>query len=223
LPFYKQLIDIFFRQKVSTAHYNERSTQIQTVRKIFFTDYEWSLAANVLSDKQKVVTHDDTTTAHKPMQVCDVMVEDGLKSIDALRAALLSADFYKYRNLYHCFCSGIESGILRGTEETQEIHRLEALLSVGAETHIRNELWYTLSEYGFSHNIGKDHRDSRLKTFHVMSDAVREGRKKYGDKAWQKRQDDMESESDDGENGEDVDEIEYPDGTVLKEDDPNRW
>ena len=70
------------------------------MRKIFFTDYEWSLAANVLSNKKKVVTHDDTTTVHKPMQVCDVMVEDGLKSIDALRAALLSADFYKYRNLY---------------------------------------------------------------------------------------------------------------------------
>ena len=193
------------------------------MRKIFFTDYEWSLAANVLSNKKKVVTHDDTTTVHKPMQVCDVIVEDGLKTIDALRAALLSAEFYKYRNLYHCFCSGIEAGILRGTEETQEIHRLEELLSVGAETHIRNELWYTLSEYGFSHNIGKDHRDSRLKTFLVMSDAAREGRKKYGDKAWQKRQDDMQSESDDDENGEDEDEIEDPDATLPDVADPNRW
>jgi hypothetical protein len=193
------------------------------LRKIFFSDFEWSLAANVLSNKKKVVTHDDTTTVHKPMQVSDVMVEGGLKSIDALRAALLSADFYKHRNLYHCFCSGIEAGILRGTEETQEIHRLEELLSVGAETHIRNELWYTLSEYGFSHNIGKDHRDSRLKTFLVMSDAAREGRKKYGDKAWQKRQDDMQSESDDDENGEDEDEIEDPEATLPDVADPNRW
>ena len=193
------------------------------MRKIFFTDYEWSLAANVLSNKKKVVTHDDTTTTHKPMQVSDVMVEDGLKTIDALRAALLSADFYKYRNLYHCFCSGIEAGILRGTEETQEIQRLEAILSVGAETHIRNELWYALSEYGFSHNIGKDHRDSRLKTFHVMSEAVREGRKKHGDKAWQKRQEDMESDSDDGENDEDDDEEEDPDGIAPNVADPNRW
>ena len=169
-----------------------------------------------LAQKKKVVTHEDTTTIHKPMQVTDVMVEDGLKNIDALRAALLSPNFYKYRNLYHCFCSGIEAGILRGTTESQEIQRLEDLLSVGAETHIRNELWYTLSEYGFSHNIGKDHRDSRLKTFDVMSEAVREGRQKYGDKAWQKRQDDMESDSDDGENGEDEDEFEESESTAER-------
>jgi hypothetical protein len=193
------------------------------VRKIFFTDYEWSLAANVLSNKKKVVTHDDTTTVHKPMKVCDVIVEDGLKTIDALRAALLSADFYKYRNLRHCFCSGIEAGILRGTEESQDIQMLEELLSVGAETHIRNELWYTLSEYGFSHNTGKDHRDSRLKTFDVMSEAVREGRKKYGDKAWQKRQDDMDSDSDDGEDGEDEDDLEESESNVTKVAPADKW
>jgi hypothetical protein len=43
-----------------------------------------------------------------------------------------------------------------------------------------------------------------------MSEAVREGRKKCGDEAWQKRQDDMESDADDGENGEDEDGIEDP-------------
>jgi hypothetical protein len=193
------------------------------VRKIFFTDYEWSLAANVLSTKTKVVSHEDTTTVHKPMQVTDVMVEDGLKSIDALRAALLSPNFYKYRNLYHCFCSGIEAGILRDTEESQDIQRLEDLLSVGGETHIRNELWYTLSEYGFSHNIGKDHRESRLKTFDVMSEAVREGRQKYGDKAWQKRQDDMDSDSDDGEDGEDEDELEESESNVTKVAPADKW
>ena len=193
------------------------------MRKIFFTTFEWSLAANVLSTKKKVVTHEDTATIYTPMQVTDVMVEDGLQNIDALRAALLSPNFYRYRNLYHCFCSGIEAGILRGTTEMQEIHRLEDLLSVGAETHIRNELWYTLSEYGFSHNIGKDHRDSRLKTFDVMSEAVREGRQKYGDKAWQKRQDDMESDSDDGENGEDEDEFDESESNVPKVAPAERW
>ena len=141
------------------------------------------------------------------MVVSDVLTEDGLKTISDLRAALLSPTFYKHKNLYHCFCSGVESGLLRGLAETQTIQRLEKLLSVGAETHLRAELWCTLSEYGFFHNIGKDHRVARLKTFEVMGKAVREGREKHGDAAWQTRQDDMDSESD-GDEDEDDDEIE---------------
>jgi hypothetical protein len=157
------------------------------------------------------------------MTASDIVKEDGLKSTDALRAALLSPAFYKHKNLYHCFCSGIEAGILRDTEESLHIERLEELLSVGAETHMRNELWCALSECGFSHNIGKDHRESRLKTFDVMSEAVREGRKKYGDKAWKNRQDDMESESDEDENGEDEDETEDTGDAEVDAGPADRW
>jgi hypothetical protein len=61
--------------------------------------------------------------------VSDVVKEGGLKSIDALRAALLSPAFYKHENLCHCFCTGIEAGILRDTEEPMHVQRLEELLS----------------------------------------------------------------------------------------------
>ena len=93
---------------------------------------------------------------------------------------------------------------MRGLEESTDTTRFKGLLSIGAETHLRSELWRTLSKHGFFHNIMKDHRDSRLKTFEVVGGAVREGRKKRGDMAWQNRQDDLDSDSDD----EDVDEDE---------------
>jgi hypothetical protein len=201
-----------FSRRVATAHYNERSQQIQTIRRVFFTEYDWTLAENALKDT-KAITHIDAPMQTPPMCVSDMLKEDGLDKIDQLRAALLSEKFYTHKNLYHCFCSGIESGILRGLTECENVKRLEDLLSVGAETHIRAELWYTLSEYGFSHNIGKDHRVARLKTFKSIGQAVRDGRSKYGDEAWDARQADMDSESDNDEDGEDEDEDENDDGS----------
>jgi hypothetical protein len=162
-----------FSRRVATAHYNEWSQQMQTIRRFFFTDHEWALAENALKDT-KAITHEDAPMQTPPMCVSDMLKEDGLQTIDQLRAALLSEKFYKHKNLYHCFCSGIESGMMRGLTERANVKRLEDLLSVGAETHLRAELWYTLSEYGFSHNIGKDHRVARLKTFKSIGQAVRE-------------------------------------------------
>jgi hypothetical protein len=45
-----------------------------------------------------------------------------------------------------------------------------------------------------------------LTTFKVVGQAVREGRSKYGDQAWETRQEDMDSGSDNDEGGEDEDE-----------------
>jgi hypothetical protein len=56
-----------------------------------------------------------------------------------------------------------------------------------------------------------------------MGEAVREGRKKHGDKAWQKRQGDMESESDEDENGEDEDETEDPGDKLVDVGNADRW
>jgi hypothetical protein len=56
-----------------------------------------------------------------------------------------------------------------------------------------------------------------------MSEAVREGRKKYGDRAWQRRRDDMESESDEDENGEDEDETEDTGDKKVDVGPANRW
>ena len=66
----------------------------------------------------------------------------------------------------------------------------------------------SLSEYGFSHGISKEHRDSRRETHKVFAQAVREGRKKYGDLAWTHRQGDMDSNSDDEDNEEEEDDSE---------------
>jgi hypothetical protein len=60
-----------------------------------------------------------------------------------------------------------------------------------------------LPEYGFLHGISKEHRDSRLETYKVLAKAVREGRKKYGDLAWKCRQEDLDSDSEDEDVGED--------------------
>ena len=189
---------------------------------MFLTDHEWTLADNVLKDK-KAVTHEDPSTHAHPMTVRDMLKEDGLKIIDALRAALLSASFYKHKNLYHCFCSGIESGMMRGLTESPNTKRLEDLLSVGTETHLRAELRCTLSEYGWFHNIGKNHRVARLKTFEVRGQVVREGRSKCGDKAWERRQEDMDSESDEDEDGEDEEEDDEPGDNGVDIGDAAKW
>jgi len=199
--------------QIVIVHYNERSTQCQVLRKIFFemipgkARYEWALATNVLKVK-KAVSHDDPGQAVPSMKVTAPMKDDGLKTIEDLRRALISPDFYLNKNLYHCFCSGLEAGLLRGLPESNDINRLEDLLSIGAETHFRAELWYTLSEYGFFHNIGKDHRVARMNTFKAVSEAVREGRDKYGDAAWTSRMDDLEPGDDDEDDNEDEDEPE---------------
>jgi hypothetical protein len=111
--------------------------QIQTLRRVFFTDHEWALAENALKDT-KAITHDEAPTQTPPMCVSDVLKEDGLQTIDQLRATLLSEKFYKHKSLYHCFCSGIESGIMRGLTECPHVKRLGDFLSVSAETHLRN-------------------------------------------------------------------------------------
>lgn len=199
--------------QVVTVHYNERSTQCQVLRKAFFemdadnARYEWAIATNVLKVKKKV-THDGPGKIVPAMKVTRAMKDDGLKTIENLREALMAPEFYQYKNLYHCFCSGLEAGLLRGLPETTDITRLEDLVSVGAETHFRAELWYTLSEYGFFHNIGKDHRISRINTFKAMGNAVREGRDKYGDAAWLSRQEDLVTDNEDEDDDEDEDEPE---------------
>ena len=81
------------------------------------------------------------------------------------------------------------------------------------DSHSCGAVVYTFGIWVFTHNIGKDHRVARLKTFKSIGQAVRDGRSKYGDKAWEARQDDMDSESDNDEDGEDEDEDENDDGS----------
>jgi len=123
------------------------------------------------------------------MRVSAIIELDGLETIEDLRRALSTVEFYTCPHLYNLFCCGIESGHLRGSLQNEgDIVRLEELLSVGAETHLRAELWYSLSEYDFVHNIGREHREDRVKRFKHFGVSVREGRSDYGDAAWKKRQ-----------------------------------
>ena len=128
-------------------------------------------------------------TKQNDMRVSELMKLDGLQTIEDLRRALSTVEFYNCPHLYNAFCCGLESGHMRGTDVAEdEIARIEDMLSVGAETHLRAELWYSLSEYDFHHNIGRSHREERVERFKKFGEAVREGREKYGDVAWEKRQ-----------------------------------
>ena len=123
------------------------------------------------------------------MRVSAIIKLDGLETIEDLRRALSTVEFYQCPHLYNLFCYGVDSGHLRGSLQNEgDIVRLEELLSVSADTHLRAELWYSLSEYDFAHNIGREHREERVKRFKQFGVAVREGRSDYGDAAWEKRQ-----------------------------------
>ena len=96
------------------------------------------------------------------MAITPVLLDDGLSTIGSLRQALRAKEFYCHQNLYNCFCSGVEAGILRGSADHEPGSRLDEILSVGAETHLRCELWHTLSEYGFGHHISNESRNDRI-------------------------------------------------------------
>ena len=123
------------------------------------------------------------------MRVSAIIKLDGLETIEDLRRALSTVEFYQCPHLYNLFCCGVESGHLRGSHFMEgEIVRLEELLSVAAETHLRAELWYSLSEYDFNHNIVRARREERVERFKQFGVAVCEGRSEYDDAAWAKRQ-----------------------------------
>ena len=204
--------------QVVTAHYNERSAQIQSLRKLFFTNHPWTLATDVLKPKKKPplgLDNNDVAPERPPMAITPVLIDDGLTTIGSLRVALRSKEFYLHRNLYNCFCSGVEAGILRGSADHEPGSRLDEILSVGAETHLRCELWHTLSEYGFGHHISNESRNDRISLFREIATAVRAGRAEHGDAAHETRKADMNREDDDEDGDEDESDEEPTAGIAM--------
>jgi hypothetical protein len=204
--------------QVVTAHYNERSAQIQSLRKLFFGNYPWTLATDVLKPKKKTplgLDNNDVAPERPPMALTPVLLDDGLSTIGSLRQALRAKEFHCHQNLYNCFCSGVEAGILRGSADHEPGSRLDEILSVGAETHLRCELWHTLSEYGFGHHISNDSRNDRISLFREIASAVRAGRDEHGDDAHATRKADMNREDDDEDGDEDESDEEPTAGIAM--------
>ena len=124
---------------------------------------------------------------------------------------------YTKPNIFHRFCSAIESGSLKGTS-AQKCGPPSTYLTVAAEAHFRVELWFSLAQFGYNHPTSADHGKYREEQWQAMMELVFQDRKNNMNKAWETRKamleggDDVQEDSQTG--GENA--ISEEEGTVDK-------
>ena len=93
---------------------------------------------------------------------------------------------YTKPNIFHRFCSAIESGSLKGTS-AQKCGPPSAYLTVAAEAHFRVELWFSLAQFGYNHPTSADHGKYREEQWQTMMELVYQDRKNNMNMAWETR------------------------------------
>ena len=111
---------------------------------------------------------------------------------------------YTKPNIFHRFCSAIESGSLKGTKP-QKCGPPSAYLTVAAEAHFRVELWFSLAQFGFNHPTSTDHGKFREESWQTTMELVYQDRQNNMNMAWETRKamleggDEVQEESQSGE------------------------
>ena len=108
-------------------------------------------------------------------------------NVKDLRDALTSNEMYTFPVLYDRFCSGMESGKLRGMEELNTHKPLTDMLSSGYEAHFRCELSWAAIEQGYRHSYKKESTVERAGQFKIVLANVKEDRATNGAAAWEVR------------------------------------
>jgi hypothetical protein len=93
---------------------------------------------------------------------------------------------YTKPNIFHRFCSAIESGSLKGTS-AQKCGPPSTYLTVAAEAHFRVELWFSLAQFGYNHPTSADHGRYREEQWQAMMELVYQDRKNNMNMAWETR------------------------------------
>ena len=93
---------------------------------------------------------------------------------------------YTKPNIFHRFCSAIESGSLKGTT-ARKCGTPSTYLTVAAEAHFRVEIWFSLAQFGYNHSTGAEHGKYREDQWREMMELVFEDRKNNMNKAWETR------------------------------------
>ena len=124
---------------------------------------------------------------------------------------------YTKPNIFHRFCSAIESRSLKGTS-AQKCGPPSTYLTVAAEAHFRVELWFSLAQFGYNHPTSADHGKYREEQWQTMMELVYQDRKNNMNAAWETRKamleggDDVQEDSQSGEENA----ISEEEGTVDK-------
>ena len=124
---------------------------------------------------------------------------------------------YTKPNIFHRFCSAIESGSLKGTT-ARKCGPPSTYLTVAAEAHFRVELWFSLAQFGYNHPTSADHGKYREEQWRAMMELVFQDRKNNMNKAWETRKAMLEGGEDvqeDSQSGEE-NAISEEEGTVDK-------
>ena len=170
-----------FARPVYLEAKREKDAQIRYLRELFLYNPNpaFQLARNVMArDKHNGPMELSSNTA------------DLFDSVAELRACLLRDTMHANPEMYHLFCSALESGKMRGMKARAPAP-LERMLTIAFEAFFRLELGSALTSQGYRWPCGKDGPELRKRKFKEMMITVKLDRRENGGAAWKRRQKDI--------------------------------
>lgn len=167
---------------IRTIANNERSIQAQGLRALYVskTNEESQLCRRLITKEYK--DSDPTDVPTLPDDIADT----GVTTLTELRALINSPDMYSNPVVYHKWCTGLESGVLRSTSTTSPC-TVSASITVAHEAHFRLEIYLALEKRNYRHPPGVDEAKNRKRKWIKLCKMVHLDRERNEEKAHAER------------------------------------